>query len=970
MVSFQRTPTYQGPNGSSGYDADGDVVAYQYRDNTGRVDQYQVTYLKKDGYLQATTGGVNISDTPNVQPSTSQSVYDTRGDLVALEQHMEDPYGTVEDTVHVFAYDGNGEIIERRDGTGDGATLNQGSTPTKENQHYVYVDGQQVAHYDDAGTLDVLDEVTAFSSNNDSPDSYVVQAGDTLESIAQTQYGNSNLWYVIAQANDVAGDSDLALGQRLTIPTVTTHANSSTTFAPYDPGSIVGSTSPTLPTIAPPPPAPPGGCSTAEILVIVVTVVATIVTEGATSELLAEEFAGMSAVESGAIAGAAAGAAGSVAGQLTAQAEGLQNGFNWGQVAESAIGGAIGGAGTSELSSTNTFGGSSANGLSGWGNAVEGAVGYAGNDLAAELTGQQEHFSWAGLVAASLSSVASGALGPTNEQSQIGLTTGNYVDDVSARAVGDVVDREVSVALGDQHVPSWVQVGENVAGNAIGQPIGTYLSGLAVNAIKSYEAQKAQARLQSLQDGLIAMSASVNANLDKQYDNQVETQFQQKMAQAIAQGSQTLSGQIDEYVDNKLQSAVDDYFANSPNSPTDSADNTSPPAEGTGSVILPDGVILSGEGEGPVQYAFDPYAKDNLDKNAFSNGTLSSNTSPESTANSAASIPAPYVVGNVQDENGRIGYVYNTGVQVYSVDENVAPYVNNSDESGDTNNAGTPGPAGLTDAEMLRMDSIPGSPQYIRALRQIVIEGYLSPNLAKIGEAKEAELELRGYGANTNPTGVPLAQLIKMNQQSGTLQLTAQSVPQANDMIRAALGLSPGTPLLTNQIVNISQPNGTTDSGYLTTNVNQTDQLNYARAAFAGDDATPVASIVVTNSAFLGYMEVSGVQATLDSDEITDDKIDYANSHSPETSVPKDNEEVVSGMNAVEQLPSLNHNIITASDAALNYRFDIYESDIDPTNMKVEVTAYYLDSQNNVVGYHPYYEQAAHLINQNQSYLK
>ena len=68
--------------------------------------------------------------------------------------------------------------------------------------------------------------------------------------------------------------------------------------------------------------------------------------------------------------------------------------------------------------------------------------------MAAELTGQQEHFSWAGLVAASLSSVANGALGPTNEQSQIGLTTGNYVDDVSARAVGDVVDREVSVALG------------------------------------------------------------------------------------------------------------------------------------------------------------------------------------------------------------------------------------------------------------------------------------------------------------------------------------------------------------------------------------------------------------------------------------------------------------------------------------------------------------------------------------------
>jgi LysM repeat protein len=139
--------------------------------------------------------------------------------------------------------------------------LNLGSTPGKEVQHYTYVDGQQLAHFDDAGTLDVLDQVTAFSSNNDSPNSYVVQAGDTLESIAQTEYGNSNLWYVLAQANDLSSDTNLALGQRLQIPAVTTHANSAMTFKPYDPSSIIGSTTPNLPTIAPPPPAMHNNCS-------------------------------------------------------------------------------------------------------------------------------------------------------------------------------------------------------------------------------------------------------------------------------------------------------------------------------------------------------------------------------------------------------------------------------------------------------------------------------------------------------------------------------------------------------------------------------------------------------------------------------------------------------------------------------------------------------------------------------------
>ncbi|HEY4146089.1 MAG TPA: DUF6531 domain-containing protein, partial [Pinirhizobacter sp.] len=56
-LSLQSTVQYVGPDGVAGYDAEGNVVAYQYLSGGGRVDQYQVTYLMKDGYLESTTTG-------------------------------------------------------------------------------------------------------------------------------------------------------------------------------------------------------------------------------------------------------------------------------------------------------------------------------------------------------------------------------------------------------------------------------------------------------------------------------------------------------------------------------------------------------------------------------------------------------------------------------------------------------------------------------------------------------------------------------------------------------------------------------------------------------------------------------------------------------------------------------------------------------------------------------------------------
>jgi YD repeat-containing protein len=504
-LTLQTAVVYQGPNGSAGYDAIGDVVSYQYRDGTGRVDQYAVTYIRKDGYLQSTTSGQNISGTPNVRPATDESVYDNRGDLVAIAQHTQYAGGSLADTVRVFAYDGNGEIIERKDGTANGSLINQGSTPAHESQHYVYVEGQQVAHYDEGGTLDVLDEVTAFSNSDSGAGGYVVQAGDTLKSMAQEIYGNASLWYVIADANAISGDSDLAIGQRLTIPEVTTDSNDSTTFKPYNQGSITGSTTPNLPTIAPPPPPPSSSCNAlAEIIIIVVVVIVSIYTAGAASELAAgtfeastagETFATGASVLSGTAVGATAattigaaavgGFAGSVAGQLTGDALGVSHGFSLTQALTSGLeAGITAGLGTVISGAGDAF--FAAGQYTPAGAALYGASAYASQAAAGDITGQPEHFSWAGLVA---SAVASGLTAeaelPGGALQKAGLASDSFGENLAGGLLSGGLDRETSKLLGDDRVASWDQVGEDAFGNALGNA-----AIVGINTIAGYQANQ------------------------------------------------------------------------------------------------------------------------------------------------------------------------------------------------------------------------------------------------------------------------------------------------------------------------------------------------------------------------------------------------------------------------------------------------------------------------------------------------
>jgi hypothetical protein len=134
------------------------------------------------------------------------------------------------------------------------------------------------------------------------------------------------------------------------------------------------------------------------------------------------------------------------------------------------------------------------------GYATEGAASYAGNIEAGKLLNQPEHFSWAGLVASSVGAVVGGELGgQPKAQGNAGIYSDDYLRGIGAHAAEDVTTREVSVGLGDHHVQSWAQLAEDVAGNAIGQPIGR----TALSAYQAYRSKQELAKINASESTLL-----------------------------------------------------------------------------------------------------------------------------------------------------------------------------------------------------------------------------------------------------------------------------------------------------------------------------------------------------------------------------------------------------------------------------------------------------------------------------------
>ena len=125
-------------------------------------------------------------------------------------------------------------------------------------------------------------------STQDNLGAYTIQSGDTLESIALQVYGDSSLWYLIADANGITdknaiagNNSQLHTGQRINLPPASTgqhHTNA--THKVMNANEMIGNTTATA--AMPPTPPPPARKNNifAKIVVGVVAIVATVLTAG------------------------------------------------------------------------------------------------------------------------------------------------------------------------------------------------------------------------------------------------------------------------------------------------------------------------------------------------------------------------------------------------------------------------------------------------------------------------------------------------------------------------------------------------------------------------------------------------------------------------------------------------------------------------------------------------------------------
>ncbi|WP_232522503.1 LysM peptidoglycan-binding domain-containing protein [Stenotrophomonas acidaminiphila] len=258
--------------GNNGYDEAGRVKGYTYT-GKGYTHTYTYAYAGWDSYREQSV--TNSSSNSNYKTTTTTLTYDTAGRQIEMREKTVG--ATLDDRVRTFALDGNGMIVSRRDGAVTSANVFQqtgsATAVALANHHFVHAGGQQVATLNEWGRLDVRSHLTAFSNSDSGRTQVTVQSGDTLRSLAQRVYGNESLWYVIAAANALDGDSGdgpLVAGSSLTVPEVKTSSNDASTFKPYNPGEISGPSTPSLPYIQPP---SDSGCGKLGMVIMVVVAV-------------------------------------------------------------------------------------------------------------------------------------------------------------------------------------------------------------------------------------------------------------------------------------------------------------------------------------------------------------------------------------------------------------------------------------------------------------------------------------------------------------------------------------------------------------------------------------------------------------------------------------------------------------------------------------------------------------------------
>lgn len=391
IVSWDPSQDIGGGVRAAGYDGVGNAKGYAVRDaKSGTVTTYNTTFKRFEGHQ---ADEINASSTVTAPGKTTHG-YDANGHLVSLRD------SSMSANNRDFVNDSQGRALY----------VNQAGRV----QRQLIVNGEVLALYG-AGINEKEPRKTDGNPNfanladfelgyapinskypNASPGTYIIRAGDSLQSIAQSAYGDSALWYRIAEANGLVTSTDLKVGQTLSIPNrVGTVHNNSTTFEPYDPSKITGDVTPHLPM-------PKEGCGgIGQVLMVIVAVVTSIVAPGILGALI-----------------------GSIFSQGVGLATGAIDKFSWKSVAMSAVS-----AGVSQALPANLFaetlgevGGAMARAATS--NLVTQGIGVA--------TGLQKKFDWRGVAASGIGAGVGAWVGrelglPAGGGKPYGMETGEFV---------------------------------------------------------------------------------------------------------------------------------------------------------------------------------------------------------------------------------------------------------------------------------------------------------------------------------------------------------------------------------------------------------------------------------------------------------------------------------------------------------------------------------------------------------------
>ena len=183
----------------SGYDQAGNVTQYRMDvyDGSPYTNTYTYTHDRFEGYREKTLSGTSTA----LDPGQTTYQYDVNGNLIGVVDTKDASKN------QTLVNDASGKILQR---VQNGQTIRS-----------LVVNGELLGTTGPAaGADDFSPSFRPIDGGNPSasPGSYRIQAGDTLQSIAQQAYGDSRLWYLVAEANGLASDRDLRVGATVTIP--------------------------------------------------------------------------------------------------------------------------------------------------------------------------------------------------------------------------------------------------------------------------------------------------------------------------------------------------------------------------------------------------------------------------------------------------------------------------------------------------------------------------------------------------------------------------------------------------------------------------------------------------------------------------------------------------------------------------------------------------------------------------------